>query len=247
VRITAGRAVEPQASVRVGDLAPDFTLAAVGREGFISLADYREQAPLLLVINRGLWCSFCRRYLVQLGDPREKLRRLGVELLAIVAATRERAEFYIEHRPIRVPLAADPDFVTHRAYGLSKPPMTPEMEQIWAAMQLRLDQTAMNPAELSELAEAVRSVQGAPTLDPGQPVPLNDFREAQNRLYPYEPSDSDKDARARNVTLPTGQFLIDRQGIVRWCKIQGVTQPPATLGNFPNEEELLAAASGLVG
>lgn len=239
--------VEPRAPIQVGDLAPDFTVPAVGRDGLVSLADYREKTPLFLAINRGLWCSFCRRYLVQLTSIREKLRGVDVEVLAIVATSRERAEVYVEHRPIRVPLAADPDLTTHRAYGLSMSPMTPETERSLENMRVRLDHTAMNPAELSGLAEAVRSAPGAQALDPGQPLPIWDLAGAQNRLYPYEMTEGEKQHRARYLALSTGQFLIDQQGVVRWCRTEEVAQPPAGLGNFPNEAELLAAARGLAG
>jgi peroxiredoxin len=63
----------------------------VNREGLVSLADYRGRSPLLLIINRGLWCSFCRRYIVQLASAWEKLRAVGVETLVIVATEVERA------------------------------------------------------------------------------------------------------------------------------------------------------------
>ena len=42
--------------IRVGERAPDFTLAVVGREEAVSLADYRGRTALLLVLNRGFWC-----------------------------------------------------------------------------------------------------------------------------------------------------------------------------------------------
>jgi tetratricopeptide (TPR) repeat protein len=55
----------------------------------VSLADYRGKSPVLLAINRGLWCSFCRRYIVQLGGARDRLQQLGVETLAVEGAVEE--------------------------------------------------------------------------------------------------------------------------------------------------------------
>ena len=110
--------IAPWRPVRPGEPAPDFTLPGVNREGIISLADYRGQRPLLLVLLRGLYCGFCRRLLVQLGTTREALRTLGVETLAVVATNLERARFYVRFRPTPVLLASDPDCVTHRAYGV---------------------------------------------------------------------------------------------------------------------------------
>jgi len=229
--------------IRVGERAPDFALPVVGREEAVSLADYRGRTALLLVLNRGFWCSFCRRYLVQLGGTRKELQGLGVEVLAVVPTDPERAEFYALRRPIPVPLAADPNLTTHRAYGLSMPPMSPEFERLWEAMRLRLDQTAFNPAELSQLAKAIPSAHGERAAE----VPLNDLRAAQARLYPHDLSEKETQERARYMTLSTGQFLVDRQGLVHWMKVQSVTDAPATLGNFPREEELLTAARGLAG
>jgi len=120
----------PASPPRIGDPAPGFTLPAGDREGTVSLADYRGRSAVLLAINRGLWCAFCRRYIAQLGPVRARLRQLGVETLAIVAAEPERARLYVKHRAVGVPLALDPDLVVHRAYGLSMPPMTPEIEAL---------------------------------------------------------------------------------------------------------------------
>jgi len=53
--------------------------------------------------------------------------------------------------------------------------------------------------------------------------------------------------RAKYMTLSTGQFLIDRKGLIHWMRVQGVTDPPATLGNFPRQEEFFTAARGLAG
>ena len=116
-------------------------------------------------------------------------------------------------------------------------------ERRWEAMRLRLDETAFNPAELSHLAGAIPSAQG----DQAAAVPLNDLRAARARLYPHDLTEKETQERARYMTLSTGQFLVDRQGSIRWTKVQGVTDSPATLGNFPREEELLTAARGLAG
>ena len=41
--------------VHPGEPAPDFDVAAVHREGRISLADYRGHRPLFLALYRGLY------------------------------------------------------------------------------------------------------------------------------------------------------------------------------------------------
>lgn len=47
--------VEARPPVQPGDQAPDFTLPAAHREGFVSLADYRGRSPVLLALLRGLY------------------------------------------------------------------------------------------------------------------------------------------------------------------------------------------------
>lgn len=234
---------EPRRLVQSGEAAPNFTLPTVEREGTVSLADYRGKSPVLLSINRALWCSFCRRHIALLGGMRQRLLKLGVETLAIVASAPERARLYVRHRPLGVPVAADPDQVTHRAYGLPMPPLTPEFEQAFEKMSVRLEDVALDPADLSELRAAVRVAQ----VDPERPMPVWDFIHMQRKLYPYEMTEREQQEWAHNKTLGAAQFLVDRDGLVRWAWVQGVDQPPAGLGNHPSEAELLAAAQALSG
>ena len=104
---------------------------------------------------------------MQLGMTAEKLREIGIETLAIVASKAERARFYLQFRPVQYPVGADPDLITHRAYGV---PQT-----VWGAVQL------------------------------------------------------------------TGQFLVDREGVVRWANIECAQEGLAGIIKFPTEEDLLAA------
>ncbi len=216
--------VEARPPLQPGDLAPDFTLPAVQDEGVVSLADYRGKTPVLLAINRGLWCPFCRRYIAHLGTTREQLEPLGVETLAIVATEPERARLYVRYHPTGVPLAADPELVTHRSYGLPKPALTPELIQ--TAQSLRVNPMGALPA----------------------PVPLLEVNDAVNRLDGFQPTETDRADRERQfATGPqlSGQFLVDREGIVRWANIECAKEGLAGAGKFPSDEELLAAARAL--
>ena len=216
--------VEPARPVQVGELAPDFTLPAVQGDGVVSLADYRGKAPVLLSITRGLWCPFCRRHIAHLGTTRQRLEPLGVETLAIVATEPERARLYVRYHPTGVPLAADPELVTHRSYGLPKPPLTPELIQ--TAQSLRVNPMGVLP----------------------EPVPLMEVNDVVNRLDGFEPTDTDRSDQERQfATGPqlTGQFIVDRAGIVRWANIECAKEGPAGASKFPSDEELLAAARAL--
>jgi peroxiredoxin len=209
--------------VAPGEPAPNFTLPAVGREGTVSLADYRGKNPVLLAMFRGLYCPFCRRAIAQFGVTSDRLKANGVETLAIVATTPDNARLYFRFRPTRVPLAADPDLITHRAYGLPRPPVTPEL---LAAVQ----QTRINPT--GELPE---------------PLPIVEVTEALDKIHGFTPSETDRQDSGRQFPQLKGQFLVDRDGIVRWANIETATEGLAGLGKFPTEDELVAAIRALRG
>jgi len=198
--------------------APDFTLPAIHQEGDISLADYRGRSHLLLAIFVGLYCPFCRRNIAQLGGAQEKLRPLGVETLGVVATELDNARLYFKYRPARVPLVADPDLVTHRAYSLPHVGMNEQLEKAIAAMRF-------NPN--GELPE---------------PLPMAEVGTVLDRKDGFVRTEADNRDIERQWPQLKGQFLIDREGVVRWANIECDKDGLAGIGKFPSDEELLAAA-----
>ena len=211
-----------------GEPAPDFVLPAVDGSGMVSLADYRGKTPVLLAMMRGLYCAFCRRHIAQLSTTRQKLRARGVEALAIVAMQPERLRLYYRYRPVSVPLAADPELVTHRAYGVPQPTLTPEILQAVESRHVDLAHELQIPAtDLAGIKTALCHRDGF------EPVAA----EQKDR----------RDWSERYGAQFTGQFLIDRDGIVRWINIEGAKEGLAGLEKFPTDEEFLAAAERLGG
>ncbi len=212
--------------VQPGEPAPDFTLPAVDRDGTVSLADYRGKTPVLLATMRGLYCAFCRRHIVQLSMTRQKLQALGVEVLAIVATAPERARRYYRFRPVGVPLAADPDLTTHRAYGVPNRVLTPEILQAVASRYVDLARELEIPAtDVAEIRSALGRRDGLESL----------AAEQEDR----------RDWSERYGAQFVGQFLVDRKGVVRWVNIEGATEDLSGLEKFPTDEEYLAAARAL--
>jgi hypothetical protein len=158
---------------------------------------------------------------VQLGITREKLKIVGVEALGIVATKAENARLYFRFRPTRLPLAADPELVTHRAYGVPKPTMTPE------------------------LMEALRSVRVNPTGELPEPLPVTEASAALDRLDGFQPTETDREEDDRQFPQLAGQFLVDREGIVRWMDIECAKDGLVGVGRFPTDEEILTAARAL--
>lgn len=211
-------------TVAAGEPAPDFELSAVDGSGTVSLADYRGRRSLFLSLFIGLWCPFCRRQIVQLSSIREALKALGVETLGVVATSPENAKLYFRFRPTRLRLAADPEFATHRAFGLTRPAPTPEL-------MAALESARINPGGILP-----------------EPLPLYEASEAATRLDGYNATATDgADLERQWPRLRKGQFLIDRDGIVRWANIECATDGVTGIGGFPSDDEILAAARALPG
>jgi peroxiredoxin len=212
---------EVRPPVSPGEPAPDFTLPAVHENETVSLADYRGRSPLFLALFIGLWCPFCRRMIAQMGATEGKLRALGVESLGIVATRPENARLYFKFRPTRLRLAADPELTTHRAYRVPKPTPTPEFMKV-------VETTRINP--YGEFPE---------------PLPIMEASAALRKLDGYMENETDHADMERQFPQLKGQFLIDRDGIVRWANIECATEGMAGVGKFPSEEEILTAARAL--
>lgn len=213
--------IESRSPLQLGERAPDFTLPAVGQEGTVSLSDYRNKSPLLLALFRGLWCPFCRRTIAQLGNLQGKLQAAGIETLGIVATKPEHASLYFRFHPTRLPLVADPELTTHRSYGLPKPPLTPE------------------------LLQAVQSVRINPSGELPETLPIPEAVQALDRLDNFKRSATDQQDSQQQLTQLKGQFLLDRDSIVRWVNIECGKEGLEGLGKFPSHEDFMAAAQSL--
>ncbi|KAB0264173.1 redoxin domain-containing protein [Microvirga brassicacearum] len=205
-------------TISPGDPAPDFALPAVDGSGIVSLGDYRGKTPLFLALFVGLWCPFCRRAIAQVGTTEQALKASGIETLGIVATPPENARLYFKFRPTRFRLAADPELTTHRAFGLPKPSSTPELMKALGEIRINPDGILPEPLPIIEAAAAVAKLDG------------------------YAANEIDHADMERQWPQLKGQFLIDRDGIVRWASIEGATEGLAGVGKFPSSDEILAAA-----
>jgi peroxiredoxin len=217
----------PRPPISPGEVAPDFSLPAINQDGALSLSSYRGR-PVVLAMMRGLYCAFCRRHIAQLSSTRAKLKPLGVEVLAIVGMNVERARLYYRHRPVNVPLAADAELVTHRAYGVPQPALTPDILQAVEARYIDLGRDLRIPStDLSGIKDALCRLDGF--------VPV--AAELKDR----------RDWSEQHGGQLIGQFLIDAAGIVRWVNIEGARDGLEGLEKFPSDDEFVAAAQRLLG
>ncbi len=207
--------------LRAGERAPDFSLPGATRDETVSLADYRGRCPVFLALFPGVWCPFCRRAIAQMGRFGTASKTAGVEALGIVASAPHNARLYFKYRPTRLRLAADPEMVTHRAYGVPKPVATPELLAQMAA-------TRINPT--GELPE---------------PLPILEAGAALTRADEFVPTETDQAEMQAQWPQLKGQFLIDRDGIVRWRNIECAKEGLAGAGKFPMDGEILTAIRAL--
>jgi peroxiredoxin len=204
-----------------GAPAPEFALPAIDGSGTISLQDYRGKSPLFLALFIGLWCPFCRRAIAEMAGTEPALKEQGVETLCVVATPPENARLYFKYRPTRLRLAADPGLTTHRAYGVPKPEPTPEL-------MTALETTRINPDGILP-----------------EPLPIMQAAAAITKLDGYAGNETDEADMQRQWPQLKGQFLIDRDGVVRWANVECGTEGMAGIGKFPSRHEILAAVRSL--
>lgn len=203
-----------------GEAAPDFSLPSVSGSQLVSLADYRGRSPLLLALLLGLWCPFCRRQIVRIGSTETKLKAEGVETLCVVATPPENAQLYFKFRPTKMRLAADPALSTHRAYRVPKPVFT-------ADTMKQMESIKINP--MGELPE---------------PLPVMQAAQKLGEMDGYANTPTDQADMERQYPQLKAQFLIDRDGIVRWANVE-CSKGLGDMGQLPSDEEILAAARAL--
>ena len=209
--------------VQPGQRAPDFVVSAVHDSRTISLADYSGRAPLLLGLFRGMFCPFCRRALVQMAATSDHLRSLGVDSLAIVGTELDNARLYFKFRPTRLAIGADPQLTTHRSYGVPRPEPTPQLMQM-------MNNTYINP-----------------TGELPAPLSMPAANAALTALDGYQNTPTDQREFESTFTQMKGQFLIDRDGVVRWANVECSKEGLSGVGKFPSHDELIGAANRVIG
>jgi peroxiredoxin len=214
-----------------GDRAPNVVLDAVTRQGKIALDDFRGRKPVLVGLFRGLHCPFCRRHIAAFAQIETALREKGIESLAVVNTPIDRARLYFRYHPLPNLLAAsDPERTSHRAFGLPNLEFT-ENETAWP-YKIGMDVVVTKQIDL-----------------PGElPEPMNPMAasEVLNKQDGYEITEADEKVMATGYGQLVGQFLLDREGIVRWSFTE-VPDGGRHMFGAPTSQELMSAASRIAG
>jgi peroxiredoxin len=183
-----------------GDRAPNVLLDMITYPGQVSIDEFRGDKPLLIGLFRGLHCPFCRRHIAAQAEIDRALRDQGVECLTVVNTPADRARLYLRYHPVPdLIAAADPERASHRAFGLPNLEFT-ENETKWP-YKVGMDVLTEARLKLSDVNEPVNAMEAAELLNP---------RDG------YEITEADERMIATGRGQLFGQFLIDREGIVRW-------------------------------
>ena len=91
----------------------------------------------------------------------------------------------------------------------------------------------------------IESTRINPTGELPEPLPIPEAAAAIAKLDGYAENETDHADMERQWPQLKGQFLIDRDGIVRWANIECANEGLAGVGKFPSEEEILTAARAL--
>ena len=224
-------ASQPDRTLQPGDVAPNVVLDAITRQGKVAVDDYRGRTPVLIGIFRGLHCPYCRRHIAALAQLEPALREKGVDMLTVVNTPIERARLYFRYRPLPNFLAAaDPERESHRAFGLPNLEFTqdesewPRKVAISQLMSMKLNITGELPEPLDPMAAA----------------------EALNKKDGYEITEADKQMAATGTGQLVGQFLLDREGIIRWSFTE-VPEGGKHMFGAPTPQDVMSAAARVAG
>jgi hypothetical protein len=134
----------------------------------------------------------------------------------------ENSRLYFKLRPSRVPLAADPECTIHRAFGLPKVAISPEVVDV-------LSKTRVNP-----------------TGELPAPIPIMETLSALDKIHNFAPTATDRSEHDKQIGQMKGQFLLDRGGVVRWANVECATEGLPGIGKFPSADIILSAARSVV-
>jgi len=212
-----------------GDHAPNVVLDAITRQGKVSIDEFRGQRPVLVGLFRGLHCPFCRRQITSMASLAGDLRELGIDSLTVVNTPIERARLYFRYHPLPNLLAAsDPDRISHRAFGLPNVEFT-ESGTAWphkVGMDVLTSMKIDMPKELPE------------------PMGVMAATEYLDKADGYEFTEDDRQMIAGGEGQLVGEFLLDRNGVVRWCFTE-VADNGRQMFGVPAAQDLMSAASNV--
>ncbi|MBN1825855.1 MAG: redoxin domain-containing protein [Candidatus Eisenbacteria bacterium] len=106
------------ARVIAGAAAADFTLDSADGERF-RLSDLLARSAVVLILNRGFLCPFCKRHMIRLRRAYPEFVRRGAEILVIAPERPEDFRRHWVHLKLPFPGLPDPARIVLDRYGQS--------------------------------------------------------------------------------------------------------------------------------
>ena len=104
-------------TLKVGDLAPDFTLPATTQDS-ITLSHYQGQKNVVLAFYPFDWSPVCSLQLPGLQENLAEFKELDAEVFGISIDSRHSHKAFAGHLGLEFPLLSDFDKEVCRAYGV---------------------------------------------------------------------------------------------------------------------------------
>ena len=105
-------------SLRVGQVAPDFTLPdAAGQP--TSLTALLAAGPVVLVFYRGNWCPYCSLQLRAYNQSLPQFSAYGATLVAVSPQTPDLTQLTVVEKDLQYPVLSDAGNAVARQYGLA--------------------------------------------------------------------------------------------------------------------------------
>ncbi len=105
--------------LKVGDLAPSFSLPDAATGKLIASADLLALGPLVLNFFRGRWCPYCVTELETWRDTLPRIRLAGALLVAISPQTQRQNSFTVEQHHLAFPLLTDRNAAFADQFGIT--------------------------------------------------------------------------------------------------------------------------------
>lgn len=143
--------------LRRGQAAPDLELTDENGAK-VMLSSFWQEKPLLAMLWRHLGCGCGLERMERLEDEYDAYESAGLRAVVIAPGEVERVVAYKERYGLRLPILADPEYRTHKAFGLSH----------WSVEQVLYDapdEFCSRSAEIGERFQSERRQQGRPLVD----------------------------------------------------------------------------------
>jgi peroxiredoxin len=163
---------------KTGEPMPAFDLPdEAGR--LVSLTSLLQSGPVVISINRGHWCPYCRMELRSLAAIHDQIRRLGAQVVSIMPDTASFTSDYVSRNELPFPVLSDVDLGYSLSLGLIFW-VDAEIRRLYAEAGVELEQYHGNQGRF--LPMAAKFIVGRDGLVKARQVNI-EFRE---RMEPEE-------------------------------------------------------------